>query len=156
MPTINKQEVVDQLNRILECELAGVVRYTHYSMMIFGYSRIPIVSWFQEEATESLAHAQRAGEMVTRLGGHPSLAIGPLLETHQHDIGEILRETLQAEHTALGHYNNLLAMVAGKSVALEEYARSLIEQEEAHIDEIDKMLRKPGDTDRSKEARDLK
>jgi bacterioferritin len=155
VPSINKQKVVDQLNRILECELAGVVRYTHYSMMIFGYSRIPIVSWFQDEATESLAHAQRAGEMVTRLGGHPSLAIGPLLETHQHDIGEILRETLEAEHTALGHYTKLLALVAGKNVALEEYARSLIEQEEAHIDEIDKMLRKPGDTAISKEARDL-
>ncbi len=155
MSSINKQEVVDQLNRILECELAGVVRYTHYSMMIFGYSRIPIVKWFQDEATESLAHAQQAGELVTRLGGHPSLAIGPLLETHQHDIGEILRETLQAEHTALGHYNVLLGLVAGKNVALEEYTRNLIEQEEAHIDEIDKMLRKPGETTISKEARDL-
>jgi bacterioferritin len=153
---INNQEVVDQLNRILECELAGVVRYTHYSMMIFGYSRIPIVSWFQDEATESLAHAQKAGEMVTRLGGHPSLAIGPLLETHEHDIGEILRETLQAEHAALGLYMKLLSLVAGKNVALEEYARDLIEQEEAHIDEIDKMLRKPGDIDKSKEARDLR
>jgi bacterioferritin len=151
----NKKEIIDQLNRILECELAGVVRYTHYSMMIFGYNRIPIVSWFQAEATESLTHAQQAGEHVTRLGGHPSLAIGPLLETHEHDIGQILRETLQAEHTALGLYNGLLKLVAGKSVALEEYARDLIEQEEAHIDEIDKMLRKPGDVQISKEARDL-
>jgi bacterioferritin len=156
MASINKQKVVDQLNRILECELAGVVRYTHYSMMIFGYSRIPIVAWFRAEATESLGHAQQAGELVTRLGGHPSLAIGPLLETHQHDIGEILRETLQAEHTALGHYKKLLTLVAGKNVALEEYARNLIEQEEAHIDEIDKMLRKPGDIEKSKEARSLK
>jgi bacterioferritin len=156
MASINKQKVVDQLNRILECELAGVVRYTHYSMMIFGYSRIPIVAWFRAEATESLAHAQQAGEMVTRLGGHPSLAIGPLLETHQHDIGEILRETLQAEHAALGHYKKLLTLVAGKNVALEEYARNLIEQEEAHIDEIDKMLRKPGDIEKSKEGRSLK
>ena len=82
MATLNTKKVIDQLNRILECELAGVVRYTHYSMMIFGYSRIPIVKWFQDEATESLAHAQQAGEMVTRLGGHPSLAIGDLLETH--------------------------------------------------------------------------
>jgi bacterioferritin len=153
--SIDKQKVIAQLNRILECELAGVVRYTHYSMMIFGYSRIPIVSWFQQEATESLTHAQQAGEMVTRLGGHPSLAIGPLLETHQHDIGQILRETLQAEHVALGLYTDLLKLVAGKAVALEEYARNLIEQEEAHIDEIDKMLRKPGDVEMSKEARDL-
>jgi bacterioferritin len=153
--SIDQQKVINQLNRILECELAGVVRYTHYSMMIFGYSRIPIVSWFREEARESLVHAQQAGEMVTRLGGHPSLAIGALLETHQHDIGQILRETLQAEHTALGLYNQLLSLVAGKSVALEEYGRELISLEEAHIDEIDKMLRKPGDVEISKEARDL-
>ena len=151
----NKKPVINQLNKILEAELAGVVRYTHYSMMIFGYTRIPIVSWFRAEATESLTHAQQAGEMITRLGGHPSLAIGPLLETHEHDIGQILRETLQAEHKALGLYMGLLKLVANKSVALEEYARDLIEQEEAHIDEIDKMLRKPGDVHMSKEAQDL-
>jgi len=151
----NKKQVINQLNKVLEAELAGVVRYTHYSMMIFGYNRIPIVSWFQAEATESLTHAQQAGEMITRLGGHPSLAIGPLLETHEHDIGQILRETLQAEHTALGLYQGLLKLVANKNVALEEYARGLIVQEEAHIDEIDKMLRKPGDVHMSKEAQDL-
>ncbi len=153
--SVDKRKVIAQLNRILECELAGVVRYTHYSMMIFGYSRIPIVAWLRAEATESLAHAQQAGEMVTRLGGHPSLAIGPLLETHEHDIGQILRETLQAEHVALGLYNDLLGLVAGKNVALEEYARTLIEAEEEHIDEIDKMLRKPGEVEMSKEARDF-
>jgi bacterioferritin len=153
--SIEQEKVINQLNRILECELAGVVRYTHYSMMIFGFSRIPIVSWFQDEAKESLGHAQQAGEMVTRLGGHPSLGIGPLLETHEHDIGQILRETLQAEHTALSLYYGLLDLVAGQSVPIEEYARDLIRQEEAHIDEIDKMLRKPGDTQISKEARDL-
>jgi bacterioferritin len=152
---LNTKKVVNQLNRILECELAGVVRYTHYSMMIFGYNRIPIVKWFQDEAAESLQHAHLAGEMVTRLGGHPSLAIGDLLETHAHDIGQILRETLVAEHAALALYKGLLKLVAGKTVALEEYARDLIEQEEAHIDEIDKMLRKPGETTISKEARDL-
>jgi bacterioferritin len=152
----NKKQVINQLNKILEAELAGVVRYTHFSMMIFGYNRIPIVSWFQTEATESLTHATQAGEMITRLGGHPSLAIGPLLETHQHDIGQILRETLQAEHTALRLYQGLLKLVANKNVALEEYARGLIVQEEAHIDEIDKMLRKPGDVQMSKEAQDLK
>jgi bacterioferritin len=93
--------------------------------------------------------------MVTRLGGHPSLGIGPLLETHEHDIGQILRETLQAEHVALRLYNDLLGLVAGQNVALEEYARTLIEAEEEHVDEIDKMLRKPGEVEMSKEARDF-
>ncbi len=105
---IDKKQTIAQLNRILESELAGVVRYTHYSLMVFGYNRIPIVSWFRSQADETLLHAQQAGEMVTHLGGHPSLAIGPLLETHKHDIGEILRETIEAEYETLQLYYRLL------------------------------------------------
>ena len=33
------------LNTILELELAGVVRYLHYSLMVFGHARIPIIGW---------------------------------------------------------------------------------------------------------------
>lgn len=87
----SQDKVVKLLNRILELELAGVVRYTHYSLMVFGYNRIPIISWLRAQADESLVHANKAGELITHLGGHPSLGIGPLLETHNHDIGDILR-----------------------------------------------------------------
>jgi bacterioferritin len=132
------------LNKILEAELAGVVRYMHYSLMVFGYNRIPIVSWLREQATESMAHAQQAGELITHFGGHPSLGIGKLLETHNHDIGDILRESLAHEKDTLDLYHELLHVVEDKSVMLEEYARQLILQEETHIGEVDKMLRKPG------------
>jgi bacterioferritin len=138
-------KVVDMLNRIMESELAGVVRYTHYSLMVFGYNRIPIISWLRGQADESLAHAQKAGELITLLGGHPSLAIGPLLETHKHDIGDILRESLAHEAMALQLYRDLLKEVAGVSVMLEEYAREMIYTEELHQGEVNKMLRKPGD-----------
>ncbi|HLU69943.1 MAG TPA: bacterioferritin, partial [Fibrobacteria bacterium] len=37
--TANKDAVVRALNKILELELAGVVRYTHYSLMVYGYNR---------------------------------------------------------------------------------------------------------------------
>lgn len=141
----DKQTAIDILNRILELELAGVVRYTHYSLMIFGYNRIPIVSWLKSNADESLAHAYKAGELVTWLGGHPSLKIGGLLETHKHDIGDILRESLEQERSTLAAYYELLALSEGKNVALEEYAREMIMLEEAHLDEVNKMLRKPGE-----------
>lgn len=137
--------VVKALNLILELELAGVVRYTHYALMVFGYNRIPIVSWLRSQATESLTHADKAGELITHLGGHPSLSIGPLLETHNHDIGDILRESLAHEAVALDAYKSLLRIVAGDSVMLEEYAREMIYQEELHLGEVDKMLRKPGE-----------
>ena len=140
-----KKGAIDILNRILELELAGVVRYTHYSLMVFGYNRIPIVSWLKGNADESLGHAYRAGEMVTMLGGHPSLKIGALLETEKHDIGDILRESLEQERSTLDAYYELFQLTEGKSVVLEEYAREMISLEETHLDEVNKMLRKPGD-----------
>jgi bacterioferritin len=148
MPDLDTDKVVATLNRILEQELAGVVRYTHYSFMVFGFGRIPIVSWLQAQATEALAHAQAAGEMITMLGGYPSLAIGRLLDSHQHDIGSILRESLETESEALALYRELLELARDCSVTLEEYARQMIRAEEMHAGEVDKMLRKPGDVAR--------
>ena len=138
------KKMIDSLNRILELELAGVVRYMHYSFMIFGHNRIPIVGWLREQATESNAHAVLAGEHITALGGHPSLKIGSLLETHQHDVNEILKEAHEHEKDGLGAYYELLELVTGKSIMLEEYARDQIAAEEMHLADIRKMMRKPG------------
>jgi bacterioferritin len=145
MAEIDKEEVVAVLNRILESELAGVVRYTHYSFLVFGFGRIPIRSWLREQADESLLHAQQVGEWITTLGAYPSLAIGQLLDSHTFDISSILRESLQAENLALDLYRELLARVEDRSVALEEFARQMIHIEEMHAGEVDKMLRRPGE-----------
>ena len=145
MNEADKAAAIEGLNRIMESELAGVVKYTHYSLMVFGFNRIPIVSWLKGNASESLAHAHRAGELLTLLGGHPSLKIGALLETQKHDIGDILRESLAHEKTAITAYYDLLKIAEGKSILLEEYAREMIVQEELHLDEVDKMLRRPGE-----------
>lgn len=144
MEDAKKQVAINALNRIMELELAGVVKYTHYSLMVFGYNRIPIVSWLKSNAQEGLDHAHKAGELVTLLGGHPSLKIAGLLETTKHDIGDILRESLEHEEAALAAYYDLLKIAAGSSVVLEEYARDMIILEELHLDEVNKMLRKPG------------
>ena len=146
----DKSAVVALLNEILETELAGVVRYTHYSLMVFGHSRIPIVSWLRGEATTCLAHANDAGEMVTHLGEHPSLKIGALLETQKHGISDILLESLEAEKQGLALYKQLLELVRDRSVFLEEYARRMIAAEEMHLGEVNKMLRKPGEIERFK------
>lgn len=145
MEAAQNKVAIDALNRIMELELAGVVKYTHYALMVYGYNRIPIVTWMKGNADESLSHAHKAGELVTLLGGHPSLKIGSLLETEQHDIGEILRESLAHEKTALAAYYDLLKKVEGHSVHLEEYAREMIVIEELHQDEVNKMLRRPGE-----------
>lgn len=144
MDDAKKRSAIETLNHIMELELAGVVRYLHYSLMVYGYNRIPIVSWLKSNAEEGLNHAHKAGELVTLLGGHPSLKIGTLLETQQHDIGDIMRESLNHEKAALAVYYELLKIVEGHSILLEEYAREMIVNEELHLDEVNKMLRKPG------------
>jgi bacterioferritin len=141
---MDRDRVLKTLNRVLELELAGVVRSMHYSLMVFGRNRIPIVSWFRDEATESLQHAAQAGEYITSLGGHPSLEIGDLLETHKHDIDAMLQEAVEHEQHGIKLYRELLELVENQDIRLEEYARSMIRDEEDHLDEIEKMLRKPG------------
>jgi bacterioferritin len=143
--TFDKATAVRLLNNIMEAELAGVVRYTHYALMVFGHNRIPIVSWLRNEATTCLSHANEAGELVTHFGEHPSLKIGALLETHKHGINDILIESLEAERAGLALYRELLDLVRDRSVLLEDYARRMIAEEELHVGEVNKMLRKPGD-----------
>ena len=145
MTEIHRDNVVGVLNRSREAELAGVVRYTHYSFLVFGFGRIPIVSWLREQASESLIHAQQVGEWITTLDAYPSLGIGPLLDSHKHDVGSMLRESLEEERRALALYRELLSLVEDRSVALEEFAREMIQAEELHAAEVEKMLRKPGE-----------
>ena len=141
---LDTKGVVKILNQLLELELAGVVRFNHYALMVFGHARIPIVEWMRTEATEAMGHAQKIGEWITALGEHPSLKIGPLLETQRHQIDDILKEVLEHEGEGLAVYRELLASVAGHDIALEEFAREMIALETQHLHDVEKMLRRPG------------
>jgi bacterioferritin len=141
MQELDQKKAIDLLNSIMEFELAGVVRYTHYSLMVTGPNRIPIVTFFKSQASESLLHAQQAGEILTGLDGHPSLKIAAMEETYNHAVKDILEESLSHEKKALSLYKDLLAVVDNASIYLEEYARTMIGQEELHNVELKKMLR---------------
>ena len=138
---MDKSKIIDKLSEIFDLELSGVIRYTHYSLMIFGANRLPLVDFFKSQATESLAHANLAGEHITGLEGHPPLNINNIKETFKHDISEILKETLAHEKKAIKTYYELLDLIGTHSVYLEEYARGMIGQEELHVMEIEKMLK---------------
>tara|TARA_Y100000590_G_C15595898_1_gene968029 strand:- start:164 stop:586 length:423 start_codon:yes stop_codon:yes gene_type:complete len=138
---MDKNRAIDKLCEIFDLELSGVIRYTHYSLMIFGYNRLPLIEFFKSQASESLTHANLAGEHITGLGGHPPLNIKDIQETFKHDIKDILEETLNHEKQAIKVYYELLELINGESVYLEEYARTMIGQEELHVLEVEKMLK---------------
>ena len=141
MNSLDHEKTCEILNRIMQFELSGVVRYTHYALMITGPYRIPLVEFLKEQATESLLHAQQAGEILTGLGGHPTQEIAQISESHQHSIYDILTESFDHESAALSLYRELLEVAQDASVYIEEYARDLIGQEELHSLELKKMLR---------------
>ena len=130
---MNKDKVINKLSQIFDLELSGVIRYTHYSLMIFGANRLPLVEFYRQQANESLLHANTVGEHITGLGGHPPLNTENIHETHKHDIKDILDETLQHENEAIKAYYELLELVKDESVYLEEFARSMIGEEELHV-----------------------
>ncbi len=141
----NQERAIGVLNRLIELELAGAVRYTQYSLMIFGHARIPIMHWMREQATESLAHAIEAGEEVTAMGGRISLGVGTLSGTYHQSVDDILQDLLLHERSGIELYRELLKLSDGWSVSLEEFARAKIRGEELHSAEIEKMLRRRGD-----------
>ena len=142
---LNRDEAINLLNRIVELELAGAVRYTQYSLMVFGHARIPIMGWMREQAAESLIHATQAGEEVTTLGARVSLGIGELPGTHHESVDDIMQELLVHERRGIDLYQRLLNLSEGRSVSLEEFARQKIRNEVMHVAEIEKMLRRRGD-----------
>jgi bacterioferritin len=142
---LDRDEALRVLNQIVEHELAGMVRYTQYSLMIFGHARIPIISWMQKQASDAMAHATQAGEEVTSLGGKVSLAIGELVGTHHDSVDQIMEELVVHEEAGIALYERLLEVADGRSVPLEELARKMIHAESIHTSEIRKMLRKRGD-----------
>lgn len=138
--TSQRADVIEQLNKILQLELAGVSRYLHYSFLVFGPGRIPIVSFFRAQANEGITHAILVGEKVTALGGHPTIIVDPPPEPPKHDTRTLLAESVEFERRGLAEYRKLLALVHD-DVALEELVRTQIRAEAEHVEEVEKMLR---------------
>jgi len=136
----DRKDTLSKLDKLLEAELSGVVRYLHYSFMIFGPNRIPITKWFRDHATEGFNHAVIIGEKITALGGHPSIKVKPVPESNKHNVLEILTESLEYERETVKLYHELLHTVEG-DVALEEMTREIIKDEVGHIEEVEKMIR---------------
>ena len=137
----NETEILAKLNELLEFELSGITRYLHYSFMVFGPNRIPITGWLRNQAQDGMNHATLIGEWITAMNGHPTVRVLPTPESNKHDIKSILSESLEFERTGLAKYIELLHMVRDHDVALEEFVRGQIQQEQEHIFEMDKMLR---------------
>jgi bacterioferritin len=137
----NFNAIMECLHKIFQDEMAGIIRYLHYSFMIMGHNRIPIQKWLRDRADESKMHAIAIGEKITSLEGHPPVVTTKIEETNMHNVDQLLKESLVFEEQALEHYRDLAKLAQG-DIALEDFAREFVRKETEHVDEVRKMLRK--------------
>ena len=90
-------------------------------------------------------HAVEAGEEVTSKGDRVSLALAEATGVY-HDHGDdIMKEMLVHERKGIRLYRQLLEMVTGSEISLEEFARQKIRNEEVQVSEIEKIFKRRGD-----------
>lgn len=137
------QAVMDCLHRIFKLEMAGIIRYMHYSFMIMGHNRIPIQAWFRSQANEAMTHSVSIGEKITAYGGHPPVISATIEESNVHTVDQILTEAMTFEKEGIELYKELVKLAEKEGdIALEEMAREFVRNETEHVEEVQKMLRK--------------
>lgn len=136
----DNKKILGALNEGLEREMSNVVSYLHYSFMVRGVNRGPLVTFFREQAQESFQHATKLGEKIVALGGHPSVRIEPIKETKKHKPDEMLREELGREKEEVKRYRALLRLVDADDIALRVMLEEMIAEEQEGIEDLEKRV----------------
>ncbi|AFY53793.1 bacterioferritin (cytochrome b1) [Rivularia sp. PCC 7116] len=140
MMQFNRDKTINFLQQILEFELAGVVRYTTYSLMVNNSEKNEIVDFLREQAEESLFHSQKVGEALVSINGNPQPRITPIAELESYSVKDILNASLAHEKQALGLYEKLLDTLKGSNSDIEKFVTNMIHEEGHHAQELAEMI----------------
>lgn len=135
------QKLIQALNKDLEKEMAGIVRYLHHSFIVFGPNRGPLVQMFRQQATESMTHAIQLGEKITALGGHPTVSVAQVFEPGHQTVEDMIEEDLKAEKDQLKLYSDQLKEFGDDNLPMKLMLENIIVTEQTHVEEMEKYLR---------------
>ena len=138
---MDRKAVIAALNEALTLEYASVVQYAQCSYCVKGFRRLAVAGWFFEQATKSLTHARMIGDKIVALGGIPTIRVGPVKEAQ--DLTGMVKLSLEMERHSVTSYQAALALAA-EDTALRVLLESRIENEQADVEELEKMLADPG------------
>jgi bacterioferritin len=121
-------------------EIETAIRNLHFSFLIFGPSRKPVVEFFRDEVEESIRHATMLGEKITALGGLPAIRVRAVHEPQGHTLEAILKESIRHEEEAVATYTKLLELVKEDAPLRVLFENQVLEEQE-HVEELRKYLR---------------
>lgn len=137
--TYTNEQIIEQLNKILSLEYAGVVQYLQHSFLVSGHQRIVYADFFREQSKGALKHASIMGDKIVALGGVPTVEPATIHQTT--DLQEMLEQDLQLERDALAAYMTAWEM-SDKNPTLKFMLESIIQDEQTHVEDMEKMTSK--------------
>jgi bacterioferritin (cytochrome b1) len=131
----DRNEIVEDLNRLLAEEAEACLRYFHMRFRLRGKDYSATAKFLEDAIKETLDHATAIGEQIGALGHTPTLRINLALGGGPIRLETALTEALDVEQQALDAYKDFLPRVEGHP-QLEEFIRRQIEIETEHVQEI--------------------
>lgn len=137
---MDKQTLIDHLNKDLAGELSAIIQYVTYAAKTTGPFRPQLSAFFLQEVADEQMHAQFLANKIVALGGEPTTEPAPVPAASSNR--EMLEAVLAAEIQAGKDYTERAEEAEafgdkGLVVALEDMVRD----EMGHSEETERILR---------------
>lgn len=134
---MGRVELVENLNKALSYELAGVIQYSQHSYLVTGTDREVFKEWFRDQAEEAQDHAETLGDKIVALGGVP--VVEPAVIRQAVELKEMLKQDLELEREAMAVYMAAWASCDDNDVPQKFWLEGQISDEQMHIEELEKL-----------------
>lgn len=132
-----RPELIENLNKALSLELAGVIQNSQHSYLVNGTDREVFKGFFRDNAEEAQNHAEFLGDKIVALGGIPT--VEPATIRQSTDLKEMLKQNLELEREALSAYMNAWNSCGEEDLPTKFWVEGHIADEQLHIDELEKL-----------------
>jgi bacterioferritin len=132
-----RAELVENLNKALSLELAGVIQYSQHSYLVTGTDREVFKEYFRDMAEEAQDHAEKLGDKIVALGGIPT--VEPAMIRQSTELKEMLHQDLELEREAIAVYMAAWASCGEDDLPQKFWLEGQIADEQMHIEELEKL-----------------
>ena len=136
---MNKERIVEVLNRARSDELAAIMQYMKHHYEGEGMESPEILEMFKQTAKDEMKHAEALGERVAYLGGEPTKKIGTIVTGG--NLKKMVKDDLAAENGAIAEYRKIIKLCdkAGDFTS-RRMMEGILSQEEEHANNWESVL----------------
>ncbi len=132
-----RAELIENLNRALSLELAGIIQYSQHSYLVTGIEREIYKEFFRDQSEEARQHALFLGDKLVALGGVPT--VEPAMIRQSTDLKEMLKLDLELEREALAVYMEAWDSCGDEDLPTRFWLEGQIAEEQQHVEELEKL-----------------